>query len=270
MAAGLTFFREFLATRMSRPLGFGDGLILCAAFVVARIGLVGWPSIPPVEATQWLVVLVPVLGAVGLIETRMSRYGWILGVRALVSFATVGLLLKARADHVWSPVEYSLWIGGAGSAVLFCWSWVAHLGAGTSRPWSALSLVVVLVGESVVLALCGSALLAQLCGAAAVALFALSGIRKNNRGSIAQELVAPVLWLGSVLAILGHIYAYLPFVSGVLLLLSLCTPGMWSMKSLRARGDAQTLALNLVVIVGFFAVLIWLNWPEQSAYDSAW
>jgi len=270
VAAGLSAAAQAFKKRTGRATPPVEGFFLWAGYSTAYAGLAGWPPFPPVEATQWLVVLLFAVAWVPVMETRMEKPALRAMLRMLFAFAIVGVLLKPRAEIAWSVTEGLSWLLGWSLSLSLGWMLMSTPEPRRHSDWSAIPMLVGMAGANIALFLSGSALLAQLGGAGATILLGLTLMNSTGRGSIPQAVVGPLICLIFCLVVLGQTYAYLPLASACLLLASFCSVGVWRIPLLADGSPGRIVAAQLIFVAGFSAAAIFLIPAQEAASAGPW
>ena len=177
--------------------------------------LIGWPSLFPAEANQWLWLLVV---AAVLINLILKSHLVSIAVSQTVLLA---LVLVAVA---WPVLQYQF-----GLKLIVELLVVIAIGLMTytfatkgEAKTPALSLAISSGGMGLVVALGGSLLIGQLAGALASVLvvFAGSELIRKLQPSMSITTIVPVMQLYLVIVVIARIYAEIPLVPSVLLLIA--------------------------------------------------
>jgi hypothetical protein len=242
-------------------------LLFAVTHASAHVALVGWPPFPPIEATQWLLVLAlgaGVTSAAASARRDVGRAQW--STRALFAFLLPWVLLRPLVAHSWSTPQSILTIVLLGWSMLL-YSWGLEVSARNNRGVAfPLALAVAAGGSAVVLLLSGSAFLAQLAGALAAALAATAGValfrpRLSQAGgaSLVLALLFVGLWINGAFYAEAHpvaiVLAALAGLVGLVSLSGAAPPG--------ARRRALLLAL-LAALLGASAAFT----ARQTAAES--
>lgn len=250
-----------------RLKGVGGGQAVAAAFLVAFVGLTGWPRWPPVEATQRLFFLVGLAGLMTVVAAVLGRtlarpLRWAFGL------AMVGLLTQPLREHSWSSGESATWVIG------LCLVFVlveAAVAAGTTDADEeggtlvrALVLLALLGGTTLVLGLSGSARLAQLLGAVACgAAVAETAARLRGRAAWSGSDLPIVALVVSGLILCGYLYASLaawPAVLGV---------AAFALVGLTTRGGLAWRLVPLVpLVIAVTLVVVAFLGREEDPYGN--
>lgn len=237
--------------------------VACAAafgYAAGHFAISRWPGFPPVDATNWLMFVAPLLFIPVLFAGRMTRTI----LAALFAGALVGLVLKPLIGR--APIK-ALMIPLAG-AVGFA---VAHCGEQLSvrrGPFlSALALEVAAIFACITLLMSGSAVLGQFGAAVAAALgpvwvYPLIAGRFTGAN---QRNMAYTAGVGGVFAVLlcglaagGYFYASLHWASALLMLLALPAGAVASrlLRNRTGQGSAvKDLLIEVAVIIGPVALM---------------
>ncbi len=207
------------------------------AFIVAQIALTGRPELPPSEASQWLVWILPVLVPLGLVCAHLPVWARTLGGIVGV-YGALYLVLRPMVQWTWeSTAVAAAWnsVFGLMAALIF-----AGLAALTRAhdPGRSPRFVVIglLTATSIALAATGSLMLAQLAGAMAAAVGPLA-LARPQQIAFPPLLVYVVALLLAMLLAMGVCYSNLPLpLAGLLSLagLSMVIPARW----LKRRAEA--------------------------------
>ncbi len=239
-------------------------LALGGAWLAAQIAIVG-VALPPVQASDWLAVLVAAAVLGGLVEAlrrppAWMRWSW----RAALSLALPALLALPLWRSSWSSLEALAVIGAAAIGVFGAWSLLeaqARRRAGAAMP---LLLAVLAGGSALVLALSGSASLGQLGGALAAAVGAALVIALlQPRLSLAHGAIGPLVIALAGLWLNGTFYADVPIGSLVLLFVA-----PW-LALVGRLGRVQRLAAWQSALVRAGAVLLPLALAAAWAYGAS-
>ncbi len=177
--------------------------------------LVGWPSLFPAEANQWLWLLIVTSVMINLIPK--SRL-------ALITTLQTVLLAFALLAVAWPVLQYQLemmliiemFVVIAVGFVTFKFS------AKDQATTPTLSMAVSSGGMGLVVALGGSLLIGQLAGALAsiLAVFAGSELLRKRHPSISLSNLVPVIQLYLVILVIARIFAEIPLGPSAFLLVA--------------------------------------------------
>jgi len=240
-------------------------------FLAGHYALVGWPGLPPGDASHWLFFLVPLLLIITLAVVRLPKLAR-LGIILAFFAVSLILLLRAMIDYHWTTTGSAvLRIGAltiAGSLVDIGFRYLSCPGSGGR--WIRWHLVWILSLEAVMLGLSGSVLLAQLTGAMAAALGPLA-LFPRDRVHVDSALCAVIALAITALACLGHFYSKLPLYAAALLVLAALAP-LALPKSVRTRGGFAGLWPSIVVtaVPGLVALALLIRQTLQDAAAGPW
>lgn len=190
------------------------GVALAAAYLVAQIGLFGWPTFTPAPVEHGLVWTTLAALAVGLLE---SRRHWPVWARLIWRAAAVGgscwLFVRLKSiNGQWTPAEAGAWTAGLSIATLLLWFAVealaARLGRDGARAWHGAlplsggiglgALLIILDGHSLTVGQFAGALSVALLGVGAASIKAGSALLRPA-GTAIVALVAPMIWIDALL-----------------------------------------------------------------------
>lgn len=198
---------RLLSPRMQPAVSLAAAVL---AFVAAQIALTGRPELPPSEASQWLVWILPVLIPLGLVFTRLPNWAQVLGGLA-GAYGSLYLGLRPMVQWTWeSKAVAAAWLSGFVLLAAFMFAGLSALArthaSGRSPRFAVIGL---LTAASIALAATGSLMLAQLAGAMAAALGPLA-LAKPQKIVFPQPLVYVVALLLAMLLAMGVCYSNLP------------------------------------------------------------
>lgn len=223
IVAGVVAFVIAMVARWVR-MKWGRQLAFASAtgggYAVGHAKSLGWPSLPPGDATDWL--LFSALGATVLgFCYGVGRDGWIARSVRVTSFlvlilGTLVLVLTPKFKYGWTAGQGAVWVAGltlAASAM----GWAVDAAVrNRSNRFALLWLLVIGSGASVALAISGSMLLGQLAAVFAAVVVGL--IVASAAGAITERAIVPgiaALFIGLIAC--GYFYAELPSSSALLL-----------------------------------------------------
>jgi hypothetical protein len=262
-AGALLAFAGFAGGRAAAG-GWGGALAVGGAYVAGHVGLFGWPSFPPAEATKWFPYLAIAASLVGAVEsTPRCRPA----VRWLVR-------LVIGAVALWEMFS----VVGAGAfaaslvAVLVFLGSIGVLERRLGRASFLLVLAVTGTAASVAIVLSGSALVAQLGGVLAAALgalfpFALAGWPSGSWG---RGVVFPAALVLASLVLVAHFYAELSVAGAVLL--GVAPSASWvgeagPVRRLHPWQAALVRGAAVAVVAGAaVALALWAAPPDRYGY----
>lgn len=236
MLGGLVTFSVAMISRWVR-VNWGKQLAFAVAIgggnAAGHAKSVGWPSLPPGDATHWL--LFSALAAIVL--GFCYGVGWIARSARVTSFlvlivGTLLLVLTPKFKYGWTAGQGALWVAALTlAASVMGWAVEAAVRNRSNR-FTLLWLLVIGGGTSVALAISGSVLLGQLAAVLAAAVFGL--IVASVAGAITERAIVPgIAVVFSGLIACGYFYAELPWSSALLLVTA-------PVLSLFVRGEATT------------------------------
>ncbi len=200
------------------------------AFTAAQIALTGRPELPPSEASQWLVWLLPALLILGLAVEGLPRLVQALSA-ALAVVGTLYLLLRPMVQWTWESnwVAAGWLLGYSLLAGLIHVGLAGLAGSQSERRLPRFSAIGLLTAAAIALAATGSLMLGQLAGAMAAALGPLA-LAKPRSVAFPPLLVYLLALLLAALLAMGVCYSNLPLpLAGLLALagLALWLPARW-------------------------------------------
>jgi hypothetical protein len=247
--------------RWVAPLAVGLG------YVAAQLLLLGLPAFPPLDTTQWLLVLALVATLWGLAEAEDLGPRWSRALVSLViSLGSGYLLLRPLLGSTWTAATGWPWIAGMGLAIFALWQ-ALGIWARRAEPIALpLVLMIWVAGTGLVLALSGSVLLGQLGGALAATLAAALLLELwNPAKAITSAAIAPLVVILSGLLLNGAFYSETPVGSVVLLVVS---PGVaWLAGLLAALVKRRWLRVCLQGAAVLLPVLIAIWWAGSTAVE---
>ncbi|MEZ4270704.1 MAG: hypothetical protein R3C68_04510 [Myxococcota bacterium] len=218
-------FRRSAAASAGKGIGF--------ALLAGYVGLVDWPAWPPNEATQWLVLIAPLLGGVvGLSAWWSHRPVLRWGLRFITTAVLLFLLLGPMREYHWTSTQGVVWMVALGAVVLWLWRSTETLTQRCRSVGLVMALLSVAIFSAIALAASGSILLGQMAGMLAAGLgstliFSAGALGQTVRSGAAT---VTVILLGAVIG-LGYFYSALPASSALLLVAAMCTP--WVVEQAR-------------------------------------
>ncbi|CAM2070492.1 hypothetical protein SCOR_34275 [Sulfidibacter corallicola] len=243
-------------SRRFSPFGIAA---LGIGFIGAYLGLRGMPSFPPNEASQWLLLAIPVASLLTAVQRRLPNRALALGSIGLFFATLFFAMLQPMFEYHWESFGLkALWLAGLTAfAVLFRWNWdhlEDHSRFGTLSVVGATSLAALLF------ALSGSMFLAQLAGAFAAAAGPLVLLSFWNKDlpvfAGTRDLFSTVL-LG--LTTMAFFYAELQPVTAILFLFALLLTGYTGLfpahsltKKIAVPGATAGAALAFAIIQSGF------------------
>jgi hypothetical protein len=260
LIAGAVLLLAAVLTR--RRCGAWAGILaLGVGYVAGHIVVRGWPSFPPGERTDWLFYLALVLVILGLVEARwLTRASFRWGLRSIVFFVAVLLIVFPRMRDAWQPVESVAWLAALLIAGVAAWLSLDGL-VGRAPAWSFLGcLALTVAGSAVVAFKSGLAVMALLefgllatvlglllAGCASKTLFAAA-----QGGAAGAGLLQPAMWL------IGYFLAEVP--SGCALLLGVALHTTWLVEGgpLRRLRPWQRGILAMVAAAGPVLLAVWI------------
>jgi hypothetical protein len=228
---------------------WGGAVGLGSAYAAGHWGIFGWPPFPAIEATQWIVYVVLVAAALGLLESRIeltTAPRWTLRV-ALVS-ASLWLWLRPLVDYAWEPVQAVTRLVLLGLLALAFWAELELVSPRLARGSSWLVLLLVSIGSALALALSGSLALGQLAGVLCAGLGAgfVAALLPGGRRAEGLPVVAVAL---AGLWLVGHFYSELPATSALLLAAAPLAALALPQRTLTGRSAALIPALRVAAVL---------------------
>jgi hypothetical protein len=269
VAAAVLLVTALIAHLAGRPVLGDAGMTLAigAGYVAGHRAIHGWPPIPPLETTQWLLPVAVVGTALGLLADFWRGGTWLRGVIWLLvaeglTWVFLRPLLEPQNE---AHVELCVALGIA-VFIAFFWRALESLAQRTEGPSLTLALTDTLAAAAAVLLLAHNLIECRLAGAllaASAGCLLVGAFVRKARLSPGAATVCALLLAG--LGLDGHYYSDLPTWSAILVAiapLSLWLGQVWPLKGARpwARGLLLTLALILVLGAGVGLVLVaWLH-----------
>jgi hypothetical protein len=229
VAAAVLLATALIARFVGRP-ALGDAgvtLALGAGYIAGHAAIHGWPPIPPLETTQWLLPLAVLGTALGLLADFWRGGTWLRGVLwLLVAESVVWVFLRPLLDpqnevHVELPILLGVALG-----VACFWRALEALVERTEGPSLTLALTVTLAAAAVVLLLAHDLIECRLAGAllaASMGCLLVGAFTRKARLSRGGATVCALLLAG--LGLDGHFYAGLPTASAILV--AIAPLGLW-------------------------------------------
>jgi hypothetical protein len=264
------------ATDRARLGDAGATLALTAGYAAGHAAILGWPPIPPLETTQWLMLVAIGAGLLGIFAdcwrgpVVLRGVLWLLGSVGIVWAFLHPLLAREDQSRVEVGLLASLAIGCA-----YYWGALECLAAQVQGPSLTLAMTAsvaaaaptFLFSHSVVHARLAGALLAALLGFLAVSAFLRGGRLSRGGAAVGGCLIA-------ALALDGHFYADLPTASA--LLFPLAPLALWfgqDPEVKRMRPWPRALLLTIAVLAPLaiavaIALVPWLH--EDTGADTLW
>lgn len=262
---GVAMIARWVRSNWGRQLAFAAAI--GGGYAAGHAKSVGWPSLPPGDATHWL--LFSALAAIVLgFCYGVSRDGWIARSTRVTSFlvlilGTLLLVLTPKFKYGWTAGQGALWVAALTlAASVMGWAVDAAV-HNRSNKFTLLWLLAIGGGTSVALAISGSMLLGQLAAVLAAAVFGL--IVASVAGAITERAIVPgIAAVFSGLIACGYFYAELPWTSALLLVVA-------PVLSLVVRGETTTRreilrAIVVAVPVGAAVALAFRASPPVDYY----
>jgi hypothetical protein len=229
LVATLLFLAFRLRPVAARGAGRADAspFALALGFLICQVALLGRPTIPPLDAIEWLsfgLIVLVVLAAICQFVSAARRFYQPLAL--VVVLLTVCLLARPLVENAWSKTETIAWLAGSGLAAVAMTLLVDRLLRRRAGTVASTGLAITLGATAIVLLLSGTKTYAQLAGAGAVALVPGIALAVLGRFNSCSPRIVPVfvLVLGG-LVIAGHWYASLTPPSALLLFVA--PLGLW-------------------------------------------
>jgi hypothetical protein len=268
-----------LASRAGFDFAYNTGWAfgLLAGFASGWVCGIGWPTIPPRESLDWLLlaVLPAALAADSLDLSSSPRvrsasgFGWV-----LLSLATPVVLLQSYLRYTWTGLEGVAWAAGLGAVMLaqrasvtpFLRRRSAAFGALTYGLLAAATGIILSLSGSMVLAKLGWTLAATLTGCAFGSLIS-SGPKTSPTHPIGAGPLSAILF---GLTLNGFFYAALDRPNAALLAacpiaLGMGTLGPWKKDHWKIKAAQVLVALILLGIATARAGLsFWQSMPDPT------
>lgn len=248
LAAG---WRPWNRTAEAGKSGLAAGAVaMGGALIAAQAAIVGI-EVPPIQAGDWLALLLAAAVLLGLVDALFALPGWLRWwLKGTLSAALPLLLLMPLLRHTWSAGEAAAILGALSLGTLGLWRTLDRLSERVRGAGLPLALGVVTSGSAAVLAVSGSASLGQLGGALAVAVGValIVGLLKPSF-SLARGAVPPLtvgltgLWLN------GTFYADVPPASLILLFAAPAFALIGQLKPIASLKPWQTALLRAGAVV---------------------
>ena len=261
LAVGLT-----LLVLARSPWRAGAGGLASVVAVLATTGAVlGWPSMPPVEASDWLPVVALVASGLTWLESRRPLPWWAsLTARLVLSAGALRALLDATLTYTWSPVEGWVWLTGLTVLAGGLWFALPRLAGDVDSRATSGFAALWLACVALVLAGTGSLKLGQLAGGLGSGLGLLALVTLGWReGWSARALVDVIVPPAALLLLAGVFFSETPKGLGLLLLLA---PTLLPLAG--RDGDslfpwrAVALALGVMLVAGGWVASVQEAEPE--------
>lgn len=257
-------------------------IAVALGFEVGFFATYGWPKIPPVEAHEWLlVVLRPAALAVAILvaATRTPiAIIWIL--RTIIAFGAAPLLLQPYIEHTWTGAQSAKWLAGIGIAAMLFWVLLLRLtpngrtaeeNENHSTSWSCWALAIVAGGTGVTILMSGSQTLGQLGISLAAVLIGVAVAFLITRKSIFLSTSHLDLTITLLIGIwlCGYFYAQLSPVH--VILLALAPQAAWVGHLIGPKQGLRTALVRLIPVMILVMIVVGLavmKFTQESAYDS--
>lgn len=245
----------------SNSLGF------TMAYIFGNWGLVGFPPLPPVEATQWMIFIAGISLIAGFADSFFKLPLWInLFIRLLSTGGVLWVLLTPMFKFTWTPEQSRIYFIILLISGILYWFLFEKLNekqeTGITIP---LIYVLVATGTSFISLISNSALIAQMAGIVAASsgsLFLISIIKPSfsMKGSVPFfVLILIALWV--------NIYFYVG-VSALHLLLIIISPLLafiCELKQIKNLKKWQIHILRIIIILIPIVVSLGLTYSAQPA-----
>ena len=243
-----------------------SAIAIALGFEAGFLATYGWPKFPPVEAHEWLmVVLRPAALAIAILATttRIPAKGiWLL--RFIIAFGAALILLQPYIKYTWSGTQSTVWLLGLGVGAALLWWLVFRLVVNnhatveedhTPANWLSWALAFVSGGTGITILMSGSQTLGQLgitLGAVLLGVAVASLIARKQAFLVTSHLDLTVtlligIWLG------GYFYAQLSATHALLLALAPLTAWVGNLSPHREntlRKILFRLALVVILVIG--------------------
>ena len=204
------------------------------------------PSLPPIEAPDYLPFLALAALVWGQLEARLLAAA---PLRLTAAFVLLWSMTAAQRQHTWEGSEPVQWIGGLGLGIAALWT-LSVAGIQRSPPRAAgLALTLLTILSAIALGASGSARYGQLAGALAAAMtgMILSGRAGPSRENLLAVVPTLALILGALLAA-GVLFSELPLLVAGLLVLA--PTGLLLGTMGRGRAGASLVVLIALLATG--------------------
>lgn len=244
-------------------------LLFAAALCTAFFLLIGTPTLPPVQAEEWM------LAAVAATAGGMALLG-ALGARQVSATIVMAILFPASAWFLLSPGNEYLWrevpgwvvaIATAGAGFL---GWlVTDLQAARERGGALPFLLMTALGlTAVALMLAGSMKFGQMgvaLAAASGAVWVVALVRPTMRltsGWTASLGVGLTMTLAA-----AAVYAWLPLPAAVTAGLSAAAPGISGLLRRHRPRTLPVIAVEIAIILILGGIAVYLTWQASPSLD---
>jgi hypothetical protein len=245
---------------------WGVAIGLGLGYFAGHVGILGWPSVPPIEAKQWVPWLALASTVLGVVEASwFVPKGATWGVRAVFVSLLVGSVLWSQVENHWEVREAACWLGGLGAVVLLSWWNLEAQAERLSGPGWVVPIGLVTAGWAVVQVLSFDASLGQLDGVLAAALLGALptvGLRPGLALSKGGPAITTMVLAG--LGLTGIFYSNVPKPVALILVLAPWTPwvdriGFIRRRSYWTRASVRFLAVLLTVGLAVFLADAWAS-----------
>lgn len=231
-------------------------------YLVAHIGIIGMPSFPPRESTQWLFIIALIavaFGSLAALEPKFRNSGLF-----LTSFGVPLALLRSPMMNQWARAESIIILCIFGVSTLFLW--LVLRWATPSEGTSVIPFVWLFVTGGLALALgwSGSASLAQLLGALATGLGVWLAFSMLGKQFSSDAILPLLIAMFSAFWVVAWYYIEVPMVTLILL-----TVAPLGLVFLKVGPGSNKPALRLLLTCGvpllFVLLALYFAQPEPTA-----
>ncbi len=237
------------------PMAWAGALALGASYAVGNIGLLGWPTFPAIEASQWLFWFLPAALLLALLDSvwRIPRAALWVG-RTVMLGGMLWMMFRSQVENeVWTSnklVFYVAMMTTVGLMLWAVWEQIAKQFSDTHLGWL---MMIFSIATSMSLALSNTAKLAQLCGVMVSGLgvwWVLSWLSqvKGTTSSFARGILPVYILLFVGLGFTGYFYADLSNMTAGLLATSVVL--LWLVpKWVKPQKNWQQLLLYSIIVL---------------------
>lgn len=232
------------------------------ATLAGLIAIDSLPTLPPVEATDYLPFLCLIALVWGQLEARLVAAA---PLRLTAAFLLLWSMTAAQRQHTWEGNEAVQWVGGLGLGIASLWT-LCIAGIQRSPPRGAgIALTLLTIFSAIALGASGSIRYGQHAGALAAAMLGmvLIGLRHPSRENLLAIVPALSLILGTLLAS-GVLFSELPIpIAG---LLALAPAGMLISTNKRRQAGPFLVVLIAMIATGLVLSASGRGAPAPGGY----